>query len=423
MKVLTPTQLQGAAESATRGQRADSPARSARRRAPLAAYLDAFSGLSGDMIVGALLDAGAPFAELETAIATLGMDGYRLATRAKSASGIVATKFEVEVSAAQPERHLGEIVAMIRRGALAPAVTRNAIAIFEALAAAEARVHRTTPDEVHFHEVGAVDSIIDVVGAAWGLEQLGVGVVLVGPLPLGKGFTRSRHGVIPVPPPATVELLSGFPVRLGDGEAEMVTPTGAAIVRALARPAPATLDFAISRVAYGAGSKDFTDRPNLLRLILGDESLHFTADDLIEIAANIDDLNPQIYDHVSSLLFAAGARDVTITPTIMKKGRPGITLAVLAEAAARDRIAGILFAETSTIGLRYHPVSRFKLERRIIDVETRFGIIHVKVAGESSHPINVAPEYEDCRQAAETHAAPLKLVIEEAAAAARRMLS
>jgi hypothetical protein len=387
------------------------------------AYLDAFSGLSGDMIVAALLDAGAPFAELEATIATLGLSGYQLGIRAKTASGIVATKFEVEVSTPQPERHLGEIVAMINRGTLAPAVKRNAIAIFEALAAAEARVHRTTLNEVHFHEVGAVDSIIDVVGAAWGLDHLGVSVILVGPLPLGKGFTRSRHGVIPVPPPATVELLTGFPVRLGDGESEMVTPTGAAIVKALARPAPATLDFAISRIAYGAGTKDFTDRPNLLRVILGDEPLHFATDELLEIAANIDDLNPQIYDHVSSLLFAAGARDVTITPTIMKKGRPGITLGVLAETASRDRIAGILFAETSTIGLRFHPVSRLKLERRIIDVPTRFGIIRVKVSGEGAHPSNLAPEYEDCRQAAETHAAPLKLVIEEAAAAARHMLS
>ncbi|HLW69191.1 MAG TPA: nickel pincer cofactor biosynthesis protein LarC [Candidatus Binataceae bacterium] len=386
-------------------------------------YLDAFSGLSGDMITGALLDAGAPFAELETVIATLGLSGYRLVIRSKTASGIVATKFEVEVSTPQPERHLGEIVAMIRRGALTPAAANNAIAIFEALAAAEARVHRTTPEQVHFHEVGAVDSIIDVVAAAWGFDQLGVGTLLVGPLPLGKGFTRSRHGIIPVPPPATMELLTGFPVRLGDGESEMVTPTGAAIVKALAQPAPASLDFAIGRIAYGAGTKDFTDRPNLLRLILGDEVQRFATNELIEIAANIDDLNPQIYDHVSSRLFAAGARDVTITPTIMKKGRPGITLMVLAEAPARERIAGILFAETSTIGIRFHPVSRLKLARRLIEVETRFGVIHVKVSGDAARPANLAPEYEDCRQAALTHAAPLKLVIEEAAAAARRMLS
>jgi uncharacterized protein (TIGR00299 family) protein len=386
-------------------------------------YLDAFSGLSGDMIVGALLDAGANFAALEQVVATLGMDGYRLATRAKSASGIVATKFEVEVSAPQPERHLGEIVAMIRQGALAPAVAGTAIAIFEALAEAEARVHRTTPDQVHFHEVGAVDSIIDVIGAAWGLAQLEIGSLLVSALPMGKGFAKSRHGIIPVPPPATVELLTGFPVRLGDGEAEMVTPTGAAIVRALARPAPPSMRFAIERVGYGAGSKDFSDRPNLLRLMVGHEPANLAVDDLIEIAANIDDLNPQIYDHVTERLFAAGARDVTITPIIMKKGRPGVTLAVLAEAALRDPMAEILFRETSTIGLRFHPVSRLKLERRIIEAETRFGVIRIKVSGDSGGPLTIAPEYDDCRKAALAHDAPLKVVIEEAAAAGRRMLS
>lgn len=387
------------------------------------AYFDAFSGLSGDMIVGALLDAGADFAALERALATLGMSGYRLSVRPKSASGIVATKFDVEVTETQPERHLSEIAAMIRRGGLGPTVVHRALSVFEALAAAEARVHRTTPEHVHFHEVGAVDSIIDVVGAAWGLEQLSIGQILVSPLPMGKGFTKSRHGIIPVPPPATLELMAGFAVKLGDGEAEMVTPTGAAIVQALGRPAPAHLSFAVERIAYGAGTRDFTDRPNLLRLIIGEETGQFAADELVEIAANIDDLNPQIYGHVSDRLFAAGARDVTITPTIMKKGRPAVTLAVLAEAAARERLAAILFAETSTIGVRFHPVSRLKLDRRLVEVATRFGAIHVKVSGDAANPATLAPEYEDCRKAALTHDVPLKLVIEEAATAARRMLS
>jgi uncharacterized protein (TIGR00299 family) protein len=387
------------------------------------AYFDAFSGLSGDMIVGALLDAGADFAALERAITTLGMTGYRLSVRPKSAGGIVGIKFDVAVTEAQPERHLSEIVAMIRGGEVGPAVVQRAISVFETLAAAEARVHRTTPEQVHFHEVGAVDSIIDVVGAAWGLDQLGIEEILVSPLPMGKGFAKSRHGIIPIPPPATIELMAGFAVKLGDGESEMVTPTGAAIVRALGRPAPADLSFAVERIAYGAGTKDFTDRPNLLRLMIGHETGQLAFDELVEIAANIDDLNPQIYGHVSDLLFAAGARDVTITPTIMKKGRPAVTVAVLAEPAARERLAAILFAETSTIGVRFHPVSRLKLDRRMIDVETRFGVIRVKVSGEAAHPATLAPEYEDCRKAALAHDVPLKLVIDEAAAAARRMLS
>ena len=387
------------------------------------AYLDAFSGLSGDMIVGAILDAGAEFSELEQAVAGLGLRGYRLGTRRKPVSGIEALKFEVEVSEPQPERHLGEIRAMIERAGLSPTVTANAIAIFAALAEAEAKVHRTTPEEVHFHEVGAVDSIIDIVGAAWGFDRLGVDHILVSTLPMGTGFAKSRHGVIPVPAPATVELLSGFPVVLNDGPSEMVTPTGAAIVKALARPGSLRLVFDVERVGYGAGTKDFSDRPNVLRLMIGHEPASGSSDEVIEISANIDDLNPQIYDHLSERLFAAGARDVTLTPTIMKKGRPGVILSVLAEPALRDQIAGIVFAETSTIGLRFHPMARLKLERRMIEVQTRFGAIRVKVSGGGSRPATIAPEYEDCRRVAVEHNTPLKQVIEEAAAAARQTLA
>ena len=386
------------------------------------AFLDAFSGLSGDMIVGALLDAGADLAALDRAMAGLGLNGYRIAARRKDVSGIAAVKFDVEVSAAQPERHLGEILSMIERAAMPPRAALNAAAIFRALGDAEAKVHRTTPDHVHFHEVGAVDSIIDIVGTAWALDQLDVTTLLVSALPMGAGFARSRHGVIPVPAPAPAELLAGFPVRLGDGPAEMVTPTGAAILKALARPAPPITTFEIERIGYGAGTRDFADRPNVLRIILGRESANFATDELVEIAANIDDLNPQVYGHLSDRLFAAGARDVTLTPAIMKKGRPAVSLAVLADHAARDRLAQIIFTETSSIGLRFHPVSRLKLERKTIEVETRFGAIRVKVSGPAAAPATVAPEYDDCQRAALAHDAPLKLVMEEALAAARRQL-
>ena len=208
------------------------------------AFLDAFSGLSGDMIVGAMLDAGADFDELRAALASLPLDGYRLAARRKLVSGISALKFEVEVTARQPERHLHEIREIVRRAsALSAGVKDRAMAIFAALAEAEAKIHRTTPEEVHFHEVGAVDSIIDIVAAAWGYERLELGEMTVSPLPMGSGFVRSQHGVIPVPAPATAELLAGFPMRMGDGSSEMVTPTGAAIVRALATPVPPTMGF------------------------------------------------------------------------------------------------------------------------------------------------------------------------------------
>ncbi len=388
------------------------------------AYLDAFSGLSGDMIVGALLDAGAPFAELKSALASLELRGYRLAERRKVMSGISAVKFDVEVLEPQPERHLSEIRAIIETGDLPARVKRDAGAIFAVLAEAEAKVHHTSPEHVHFHEVGAVDSIVDVVAAAWGFDRLGVGNVLVSALPMGSGFARSQHGVIPVPAPATAELVAGFPLRLGDGSCEMVTPTAAAVLRALARPAPAALAFEIERVGYGAGSKEFSDRPNVLRLMLGAERAALDADAMVQIETNIDDLNPQIYEHLAERLFAAGARDVTLTPTIMKKGRPGVTLSVLAEPSRCEQLAAVIFAETSTIGLRFHPVSRLKLGREIVKVATRWGEIPVKVSRAQAGAVpTISPEYEDCRRAALAHDVALRVVIDEAREAARKLLA
>jgi uncharacterized protein (TIGR00299 family) protein len=382
------------------------------------AYFDAFSGLSGDMIAGAILDAGADFAGLQSVVDALKLSGCKLSTRRKSVSGIEALKFEVEVLEPQPERHLRDIRAIIERAPIASKLAREAVRIFELLAAAEAKVHHTTPEQVHFHEVGAVDSIVDIVAAAWGFDQLGTSEVLVSALPLGSGFARSRHGVIPVPAPATAELLTGFPVRLNDGPSEMVTPTGAAVLKAFARPAASVLQFEIERIGYGAGSKDFDDRPNVLRLLLGHQGGAFEADELVEIAANIDDLNPQVYDHLGERLFAAGARDVSITPTIMKKGRPAVTLSVLTEPSLREQMAAIIFAESSTIGIRFHPVSRLKLPRRTVSVNTRFGLIRVKVSGIGPTPMTIAPEYDDCHRAALEHQVPLKLVMDEARYAA-----
>ena len=385
------------------------------------AYLDAFSGLSGDMLVGAILDCGADLEELREVLATLPVGGYRIGTRRKVLSGISAVKFDVDVSEAQPERHLGEIRKMIEAAKLPDSTRRRSIAIFEVLGEAEAKIHNTTPDHVHFHEVGAVDSIVDIVATAWGLENLGVGDVMVSPLPAGRGFARSQHGIIPVPAPATAELLAGFPVKLGDGAAEMVTPTGAAVIRALARPAEIPITFEIEKIGYGAGSRQLEDRPNVLRMIIGRERGALASDELIEIAANIDDLSPQIYDHVMERLFAAGARDVTLTPTMMKKGRPAIILGVLGPAAHRDEMARVIFEETSTIGLRFHPVSRLKLNREIREVETPWGKIRVKISGHDHHaPITVSPEYDDCRRAAVEHKVALRTVIEETREAARR---
>ncbi len=384
------------------------------------AYLDAFSGLSGDMLVGATLDCGADFAEFERAIESMPLSGYRLSTRRKVLSGISALKFDVAVTEPQPHRNFGGIRALIDASPLAAAVRHRAISVFEVLARAEAKVHNCSVDQVHFHEVGAVDSIIDIVGTAWGLEQLGVGDVIVSVLPMGRGFTRTQHGVVPVPAPATAELLSGFALKIGDGEHEMVTPTGAAVVRALARQAEIPFGFEVEKIGYGAGARELDDRPNVLRLMLGRELAAFDRDEMMEISANIDDLSPQIYEHVMDRLFAAGARDVTITPTMMKKSRPAVTVCVIAEAARRDAIAEIIFAETSTIGLRFHPVERLKLHREIREVETRWGKVRVKTSGaHGREPATISPEYDDCRRIAAEHKVALRVVIEEARDAAR----
>ena len=383
------------------------------------AYLDAFSGLSGDMIVGAILDCGADFGEFERAIESLQIAGYVLSTRRKTLSGISALKFNVAVTEPQPERHVGEIRALIDSSPLTASVKHRAISIFEVLAQAEAKIHNTTPDRVHFHEVGAVDSIIDIVGTAWGLEQLGVGDVIVSPLPMGNGFARSQHGVIPVPAPATAELLAGFPLKIGDGAHEMVTPTGAAVVRALARPAEIPLKFEVEKIGYGAGTRELQDRPNVLRIMLGRERDAFDSDEMIEISANIDDLSPQIYDHLMQRLFDAGARNVTLTPTMMKKSQ-AVTLGVIAETASRDALAEIIFAETSTIGLRFHAVARLKLHREIHEVETRWGKVRVKTSGANGGaPTTISPEYDDCRRIAAKHKVALRVVMDEARDAAR----
>jgi uncharacterized protein (TIGR00299 family) protein len=385
-------------------------------------YLDAFSGLSGDMLVGALLDLGLDFAKFKQAMASLQLEGCKLHLGRRELSGISAAKFDVEVSAPQPERHLHDIRTIIERGAFADEVKTKAFAIFSVLADAEAKVHNSTPDQVHFHEVGAVDSIIDTVGTAWCISALAIDEIMVSPLPMGKGFARTRHGLIPIPPPATVELLRGFALKLGDGEAEMVTPTGAAVLKALATPAPMPLAFEVERIGYGAGTKTFTDRPNVLRMLLGTRAGTLAMDELLEIQTNIDDLNPQIYDHLCERLFAAGARDVTLTPTIMKKGRPAIVVSVLAEAALRETIAAVLFEETTTIGVRFHPVSRLKLEREIKEIVTHWGIIRVKVSRWGGRAPTIAPEYDDCRRAAIEHRVALKIVMQDAMAAARAQL-
>jgi len=401
------------------------------------AYFDAFSGISGDMTVGAWMDLGLPIERLHETVRVLGLDGVTLASERVERSGIGAIKFHVRVHGEHPDppggrghhdhhgtpgahagpaqqaRHGHRRYADIRRQLAASAldldVRERALAIFEALAEAEARVHGTTVDDVAFHEVGAADAMIDIVGAALGFVYFRLDDVYVSPLPLGDGLVRAAHGPLPVPGPATLELLRGWPVRLGDGRSELVTPTGAAIVAGLARRSPLP-PMVMQAVGYGAGDRVLDDRPNLLRVVLGEPALETSRDEVVVLEATIDDMSPQLYEHVLERLLAAGARDAFLAPVVMKKSRPGTTLRVLAAPEDRDRLAAIVFAETSTIGLRYATWQRLVLRREERVVETEYGAVRVKLAHAPDGTVNVAPEFDDCRRLAVERGVPLKLV-------------
>lgn len=385
------------------------------------AYFDTFSGISGDMTVGALLHLGVSLDDLRNELAKLPLAGYRLSQTVRFQSSIRATKFDVEVTEPLVERSFRAIANMLRESALLPPVKETALRIFTILAEAEGRVHGIAPGAVHFHEVGAVDSIVDIVGTAFGLHALGVEKLFASPLPMGKGFVPSRHGVLPIPAPATVELLKGLSVRLEDGAAEMVTPTGAAILAALAQQGAAP-QLQLSAVGYGAGGRTLADRPNLLRILLG--SLVETPRDeqLLVLETNIDDLNPELYEYVMERLFSAGARDVCLLPLQMKKNRPGVMLWVLGEVADREKLSAIIFSETSTIGIRSYPVARVALSRESKSVVTPHGEVRVKLSAGPDGRVHAAPEYEDCKRLAREKDLPLKTVYEAALFAARECL-
>lgn len=389
------------------------------------AYCDAFSGISGDMLVAALLDAGLRFDRLEAELARLPLDGYVLRRSERVVSGIRAVTFHVEVAGPQPARSFRSIAEMLKAGTLDPAVQATALEIFTRLAEAEARVHRVSVDEVHFHEVGAVDSILDIVGVAVGIHELGIRALYASPLPLGRGFVSTRHGRLPVPAPATTELLKGFPVRFEDGQSELVTPTGAAVIAALAQPNPPPLS--ISRTGYGAGQRDLRDRPNILRVCVGDSAADLASSEpphlerLVVLETNIDDLNPEWYEHVMERLFTAGARDVCLIPTQMKKNRPGMLLWVLCASQDQQQLSNIIFNETSTLGLRSYSVNRWSLRREHKTVHTKYGTLRVKIAYRPDGSVSGSPEYDDCKRLARKHAVPLASVHEAGKAAVQNL--
>jgi uncharacterized protein (TIGR00299 family) protein len=390
-----------------------------------AVYFDCFAGAAGDMIVAALIGLGVDPQELEAGLATLDLGGYQLETGLVNRSGVSAVRFDVRASERhQPERGLNEVRAIITGSSLPPPVKDRAMLVFERLAAAEARIHDTTPDKVHFHEVGAVDSIIDVVGAAFGLERLGIERVYASPLRLGFGIVQTAHGRLPVPAPATAELLRGIPVYAGDLEGEYTTPTAAAILSALCDYFGVLPAGRIERVGYGAGARNPEGFPNALRAMLGEfpevePRARSAPESIYVVEASIDDMSPQAYEPVMERAFALGALDVFLTPIQMKKNRPGVVLTVLCEPGRLDAIARLLLTETTTFGIRYHQARRQVLARRIETVETPFGAVRVKVAVEGSRALHFQPEYDDCLRLANEHGAPF-LEVQAAAASAYR---
>lgn len=379
-------------------------------------YFDAFSGISGDMTVGALLDAGADWAALETALRSLQLDAEFRVERTKR-HGIAASKFSVHFTEQKKHRHLPHIEKIIQGAELSPKAQANALAVFRRLGEAEAKSHSVPVEKVHFHEVGAVDSISDVVGACVALDLLGIDEIRCSQINVGSGTVNTEHGVLPVPTPATAELLKDSPVYAAGPQTELTTPTGAALMTTLAAgfgPLPAVR---VLSQGFGAGDKDFPQQANVLRVLIGEHSEAFEAITVTMLEANIDDSSPQVLGYAMERLFQAGALDVTLTPVFMKKSRPGTLVSVMAPPENTEQLTSILFAETTTLGVRSYRAERRVLARQFAEVETMYGKVRIKYTDGGG---SFAPEFDDCRSAALSHGVPLRIVMAEASEAFRK---
>ncbi len=372
-------------------------------------WLDMFSGVSGDMLLGACLDAGVELAELEAALAPLGLEGVRLARETVERHGIAATRCVVGVPDRARHRGLAEILETIAGAGLDRRVAERATAVFRRLAEAEARVHATTPEEVQFHEVGALDALVDVVGGVWCLERLGIERLHASRFTLGSGWTRSAHGRLPVPPPAVLELVAGWPVTAGEVEVELTTPTGAALVTTLAEGRGLPADFVPERTAYGAATRDLAEQPNLLRLVVGRSGA--TAEPLTVVECDLDDLPPQLFEPLADALHEAGARDVVWQAVQMKKRRPGVTVRALVPAPRVPAVGAALFRETTTLGYRYWAVERETLAREEIQLDTAWGPVAVKRIRRADGGVELRPEYDACREIARARGLPVREVL------------
>jgi pyridinium-3,5-bisthiocarboxylic acid mononucleotide nickel chelatase len=375
-------------------------------------YLDAFSGIAGDMTVGALIDAGADPGALVRALESLNT-GASFRIEKTTRRGIAASKFHVDGGDSKGHRHLKDILELIGAAALTDRTKQSATAVFQRLGEAEAKVHGIALGKVHFHEVGAVDSICDIVGACAAFDLLNVDAIHSSPLNVGSGTVNTEHGVLPVPAPATAELLTGKPIYARGPSVELTTPTGAAIAVTLAAGFGAMPAMIVSSTGYGAGDKDFEEHANVLRVLIGETSgaVESTTVDVLE--ANIDDSSPQVLGYAMERLLEAGALDVTLEYVLMKKNRPGTLIRVIATPEDRERLAKVMFAETTTLGLRIYSAERRVKARRVQEVDTQHGKVKIKIADDGSF----SPEYEDCRTLARATGVPLKDILAAASLA------
>jgi len=392
------------------------------------AYFDCFSGISGDMTLGALLDLGVPLKWLKEQLHRVPLADFDIIVSPVQRHGIHAASVQVDILDSKTSRNYSDIRSLIENSPLSESVRSTSLAIFNRLAEAEARIHHCPVDQVHFHEVGGVDAIVDIVGAALGLDYLGIKKIVASPVPLGKGFIACSHGNLPLPAPATLGILEGVPVYGADIPYELVTPTGAAIIRSLAQWFAPMPEMVIARIGYGAGQRDLEDRPNLLRIILAAEPESaadldgkLQEDQITIVETCIDDMNPELFGYLMERLFEDGALDVYWIPVYMKKNRPGTMLQVLCKIDRRETLIHRILIETTTLGVRYYPSRRRLLKRESVEVKTSFGVIVVKRIKDSQGNVRIIPEYEECRKIAIKKNIPLRVVYDTITSEASKM--
>ncbi len=379
------------------------------------AYFDCFSGISGDMILGALADLGNDFSFIKKELKKLDLKGYSLSHKKVKRGVIETTRVDVKVTEkSSSKRNLKSIISIIKNSGLAEKIKNDSIKIFRRLAEAEATVHGTTINKVHFHEVGAIDSIVDIVGSVIGIHHLNISKIVSSSINIGSGFVKCDHGTLPVPAPAVVEILRGVPCFSSGIRQELTTPTGAAVIVTLANEFGSLPELKTDRVGYGAGGKNLKEMPNALRIILGELSIaNELKKEIFVLETNIDDMNPEFYDVVMEKLFQAGAVDVFLTPIIMKKNRPATKLSVLTQQQNVEMLANEVLKNTTSFGIRFYPVERVMLEREFQEIETVLGKVKVKIGKRDGEICHISPEYEHCKKISREQGIPIKKVYEE----------